>query len=288
MSTHIADPRAFKRAAQAISKLPEAGSLASCQTALARATGHRDLHHAQALQADPRLSHTPIDAQDEITWSLHRNTGLNAGDLLDALIRARFFSANPELEEAFAVREKLFAREFPVTSRQSVGASGYLKASGHAKTRFLLLHRSDEKHGSATGLTDHKILRCISSEISLNRVNSFFIPLRFWAPYGYWTEQDGSKVIFSRDYCPLWRIEDGKAPVRDDPHRLVRFTSQKWFFSDYAFGQVTEKVAARSIDILKEHRIISLPTLVESLPKCLREGKSTADLKKWSFPFEVA
>ena len=39
-----------------------------------------------------------------------------------------------------------------------------------------------------------------------------FVPARLKLAYGYWTEADGSKVLFSRDYKPLWRLTEGRKP----------------------------------------------------------------------------
>jgi len=73
------EPHAFKRASQAISKLENAGSLSACQTAIARATGHRDMHHMQALQAKGHFTvSVPTEAQASIVSNLQKITGLRA------------------------------------------------------------------------------------------------------------------------------------------------------------------------------------------------------------------
>ncbi len=33
-----------------------------------------------------------------------------------------------------------------------------------------------------------------------------FVPSRIWLPYGVWKLSDGSEVLFSRDYLPMWRV----------------------------------------------------------------------------------
>lgn len=41
-------------------------------------------------------------------------------------------------------------------------------------------------------------------------MTSDFRPLRLVLPYGKWTCEDGSEVLFNRDYCPPWkRSPDG-------------------------------------------------------------------------------
>lgn len=36
-----------------------------------------------------------------------------------------------------------------------------------------------------------------------------FAPSRLWLPYGHWILQDGSEVVFARDYLPMWRAPRG-------------------------------------------------------------------------------
>ena len=134
---------------------------------------------------------------------------------------------------------------------------------------------------------DHGILDCVSREIPAHRDGRVFVPLRFWMPYGYWIENDGSKVIFSRDYCPLWKVQEGRAPVRDDPDRWIKWTKQEWFFDEGSFRGDTDVVIAKGLDILREHRVTSIPRLVEWFPECLSEGKWISDMKRWPFSDEV-
>lgn len=56
------------------------------------------------------------------------------------------------------------------------------------------------------------------------------VPMRLWLPYGQWTERDGSKVLFSRDYKPLWKVEPDGSVTRDKPWRLVHHVDQELFF----------------------------------------------------------
>lgn len=51
-------------------------------------------------------------------------------------------------------------------------------------------------------------------------------------PYGEWPEPDGSRVLFSRGYRPLWRIRPNGSVEAADPGERVHFTDQRWFFDD--------------------------------------------------------
>lgn len=283
MNSFVSDQQAFKRAAQNLSKLPEAGSLSACQTILAKATGHRDLHHAQALQA--RRGSVPIAApsatQVQILDALEKATGGKVGPILNALQRARFFGPKADPEEALNVRADLFSREFPATNRRVLGSPCRIKEEGRPARRALLISRGEDRNSLCEAMTDHGIATCVGFELAQHRTGHFFIPMRFWMPYGVWTEEDGSKVLFSRDYCPLWKIHEGSAPTQDDPNRAVRFTDQQWFFDEMTFRQPADVARKRGLEILREYRVVSTPKLVEWLPECLKQKKWISDFKKW-------
>ena len=48
-----------------------------------------------------------------------------------------------------------------------------------------------------------------------------FEPMILRLPYGVWTEEDGSRVLFSRDYYPLWRIPPDGHVTPEDPWRWI-------------------------------------------------------------------
>ncbi|OUS20979.1 hypothetical protein A9Q95_12170 [Rhodobacterales bacterium 59_46_T64] len=283
MNSFISDQQAFKRAAQNLSKLPGTGSLSACQTILAKATGHRDLHHAQALQARPESYPTEASSamQVEILSCLEKASGNKPCLLIDALQRARFFGPKTDPKNALNVRAELYSKEFPATSRRAIGSPCKIKEEGRPERRALLVSRGEERYDTCEAMTDHGIFTCGGLELIQHRTGQFFIPMRFWMPYGIWTEEDGSKVLFSRDYCPLWRIQEGRAPVQDDPNRVVGFIDQRWYFDETSFNQTADVARKRGLEILREYRVVSVPKLVEWLPECLKQKKWIFDFKQW-------
>lgn len=283
MKSFVSDQQAFKRAAQNLSKLPGTGSVSACQTILAKATGHRDLHHAQALQAQranaPNAA--PSATQVEILAYLDKSTGCKVGPILNELQKARFFGPNADPEEALKIRADLFSKEFPATDRRALGAPCKINEEGRPARRALLISRGEGRNSICEAMTDHGIVTCVGFELAQHRAGIFFIPMRFWMPYGVWTEEDGSKVLFSRDYCPLWKIKKDCAPTQDDPNRAVHFTDQQWFFDEMAFRQPADVACSRGFEILRDYRVASVPKLVEWLPECLRQKKWISDFKKW-------
>src|SRR5262249_4392450 len=85
-------------------------------------------------------------------------------------------------------------------------------------------------------LADAGILSVSRRELSVPKVPMEpFAPLRLWLAYGIWTEQDGSKVLFSRDYYPLWRITPDGTVAADEPWRFVDYAGK----ADYLFDDET-------------------------------------------------
>jgi len=280
MTLHTPDQAAFKRAAKALSGLPGAGALSACQTFLAQSIGFRDFHHYQATSFAKNMA-APPSVQLGVIQRLHAATGWPQGDILNAFVQTRFFEPKPDIATTLRLREDLFAEQYTVVGRSSLGAPCRLSADGGPRQRALLVERGKGRDGLTRAMTDHAIRTCVSYELPAHRAGRFFIPLRFWMPYGIWTEEDGSQVIFSRDYCPLWKITEGRAAQRDDPDRHCLFKDQKWFFDEGSFRGPVEKVAEQGLDILRNHGVVSMPHLVEWLPECLERNLWISELKRW-------
>jgi hypothetical protein len=93
-----------------------------------------------------------------------------------------------------------------------------------------------------------------------------FLPLRLHLAYGVWTEPGGAKVLFSRDYAPMWRLRDGLPPQQVAPTDWIRFERQDFFWEDATapwedLGRIEQEEAR-----LKLHGINGLPALVDLLP----------------------
>lgn len=87
--------------------------------------------------------------------------------------------------------------------------------------------------GGVRVLTDASILQAVRTEIAVPKVPlPPFVPMRLRLAYGFWTQEDGSKVLFSRDYFPLWRISPDGRVAPEDPWRLIAHVGQDYFFDD--------------------------------------------------------
>ncbi len=52
---------------------------------------------------------------------------------------------------------------------------------------------------------------------------------RLYLPYGKWVCEDGTEVLFNRDYCPMWARNPSGEIVGIEPDLWVIFKEQTWF-----------------------------------------------------------
>ena len=126
-----------------------------------------------------------------------------------------------------------------------------------------------KKYGKPTYLIMHKSPNTLVADFEVvfpRRPLPLFVPARLKLAYGVWTEEDGSKVLYSRDYKPLWRLLAGKNPERLQPWvRIKRIESQHfWDDSNTPWWSIhrREEEEQRLLDF----GIRSLPKLVDTLP----------------------
>ncbi len=82
-------------------------------------------------------------------------------------------------------------------------------------------------------LTDAGIVHTVRRQITVPRTPlPPFEPMRLRLAYGIWTEKDGSRVLFSRDYCPQWRIAPDGCVSPEDPWRWIESVNQNHFWDD--------------------------------------------------------
>lgn len=79
-----------------------------------------------------------------------------------------------------------------------------------------------------------------------------FIPMRLRLPYGHWFERDGTRVLFSRDYCPLWKLSPDGALIPDEPWRLVKHVREETFWSDRDAPWISRDTAWNMATILSD------------------------------------
>jgi hypothetical protein len=252
-------------------------TLSFCQQSLAKVSGYRDWRDLeQSVSASSgSLKNVPnvdIKTEVDITASLSRALSSNAGDVQHALATARFFgSASSNFARCLTVRGMLFEKtDLPPAGRRQRGQVGKLKTAGRNGEHVIL--RSFGKpvrvitHKSADGIVaSHEF-------VSPRTPLPLFIPMRLFLPYGVWEEPDGARILFSRDYCPLWRIREDSAPERVRPWEQIKFSSQSWYWDDGNTPWSKEKTYTACIKVLEGHRVRSMPLLVDALPIVILHG----------------
>jgi hypothetical protein len=76
-------------------------------------------------------------------------------------------------------------------------------------------------------------------------------------PYGIWTLQDGSEVLFSRSYHPLYKRKPGESATADDRDRWVHgIVRTIRFYNDYTFQFVAKQLPRIKQDFVEGRPII--------------------------------
>ncbi len=152
---------------------------------------------------------------------------------------------------------------------------------------------SDRPDCSPRVLGDFGIATVAHEQIRpLTLVIAPWVPLRLWLPYGVWQLRDGSEVLFSRDYKPLWRISEGDVG-RMAPWLRIEGIHRETFFKGSRLepNWHSDEAIGRSVDKLRKHGIRALLRLADALPllvlqkapwirdavEMLRDGQGSAD-----------
>lgn len=244
--------------------------LSATQEALARAAGHRDWHE---LSTSPQLRRETLhqvgkrEAAVQVTVSLADALGgIPDGDVQFALTKARlFWNDSWSLEDQIAVRTTILRkRVFGSPARGKPGTVVRLKVSGRSDEPAYLQHAGRASRVICdTGFATVADFEIITPRAPL----ADFLPARLWLPYGYWTLGDGSKVIFARDYLPMWRIALGAVERLEPWYWITGITSRFNFAESLGTTQWAGRRARdQALDYLAEHRIAGLPRLVNVMP----------------------
>lgn len=246
-------------------------SLSAAQRAVARCSGYRDWHDLETSLsgATPDLDATTIPShiedQSRMSELLARELNLTSGDALYALGVSRLLGPqDTDIREQLNIQTKLFRlRELPLAEHRQRGAIGKLRSPGRNGEIVIL-----KSFGKPTLIVTHKSARATAVDfeyVTPRNAEELFIPMRLYLAYGIWTEPDGAQVLFSRDYCPMWRIRQGLSPERMNPWERIAFTNQEWFWED-RLPWHDRAMHEAEIDRLHEFGVRFLPKLVDSLP----------------------
>ena len=261
-----------KAAAKVLARLSPELKLSTAQEALAHALGYRDWHEL-SLSAGPDTPPQAVLDMRQITHlilSVSQSVGLLDGDVQYAISKTRLLCDAPSsLAEQLRLRATIW-REHLLGSpaRGKPGTVIKVKADGAITPAYLC------RVGRTTYvLYDTGPGMCADFEIVTPRVPlPDFVPSRLWLPYGYWTLQDGSEVLFARDYLPIWRIARGIVERVDPWLWIGGITSHTMFPAPYTSIWSRGPARELALNYLAEHRIFELPKLVDVMPHLFEPG----------------
>ena len=264
-----------KKSAKALASVSDAIPLNVAQRAVARLGGCRDwndlethLKHrsvAQTIETPPSqgpdlqgITDFALQVADQLEadWStaLHAISiahfpGLQLESLTDyeqiwlrLMIRVCGFSGQRKTPGSI-VKMKVNGR---------MGQPGYLRVYG--RSTYLVTDVSVE-----TGVADFEV------SFPRNPIAPF-IPARLKYVYGCWS---GAKVLFSRDYKPLWRLRQGRRPERLEPWLWIDKIDEQHFWSDVNPPWHTKKRQEEESARLQEFGTKALPKLTDVLPNVI-------------------
>ena len=265
-----------KKAAKVLTTSKPGLKLSAAQEGLARIFGYRDWHHLMR-ECHPTSVTTPrdqaVNALSEskaisLTLRISEAFGFGFGDALYVL--AQMHLPGIDMTEALDY-EGLWLRLFWETQRFGAdkrSPGSVVRISSETPSldgQIAILKKYDSQvkivthHTSDLSVADYEV-------VFPRRRLPLFIPSRLKLAYGIWTEPSGSRVLFSRDYKPLWRLTVGRKPSRVPPWVWIDYTEQKWFWDDSNAPWYSTRRQKQEEHRLLCYGIVELPKLVEVLP----------------------
>lgn len=272
MRLHFPNLTRPKKAAKHLSAVFPDIPLSSIQRAVAVACGYRDWHELEVnhAAAEPSVldEHLPEGAFRERAIALSRGlaAALNVhdGDVQAALPDMRLTGNRPFTRDDHEfIRTACWrAGPLPWKAGRHPGVIFRIKSAGFSKIEPHWWRKSSGGVRFLYHSTDNGVVATFEAVVPRTRMEDF-VPRRFWLPYGWMDMEDGSRVLFSRDYLPLWRITDGKVE-RLKP--TTEMSGERHWFREgggpWSYGSARE-AAER---MLMEHGITALPRLADVLP----------------------
>ena len=265
-----------KKAAKVLASSIPGLKLSAAQEGLARIIGCRDWHHlirechptsitTYRNQADNTFSTSKTIS---LTLRISETFGLGFGDAL--YILAQMHLPGIDMTEALDY-EGLWLRLFLETQpfepdKQSPGSVVRIRSESPSWDGQAAILKT---YGSPVKIVTHQSPdSCVADfEVEFPRKPlPLFIPARLKLAYGIWTEPSGSRVLFSRDYKPLWRLTEGRKPTRVPPWVWITYTDQKWFWGDSNPPWYSSRRRKQEEHRLLRYGVVELPKLVEVLP----------------------
>lgn len=254
--------------------------LAAAQAAVARSCGYQDWHdfeinHAKnPLQVlDQSLGKAEyIERLTQLILAFAREADIVDGDAQFALALSRLTGDRPpSLGEQIELRLNCWRETvLPPAATRSRGAVGKLKSPG-LNGKVVILR----SFGRPTTVITQKNVGTVADfeYVSPHNPPPLFLPLRLYLPYGHWIEADGAKVLFARDYKPMWRIREGISVERLNPSLWIRFREQVHYWDDGNTPWDEIEIRNKMEALLASLGVRCLPIWADALPIVVHDDK---------------
>ena len=271
--TNIDQPkRIAKRLASATTK-----PLTKCHEALASAVGYRNWHDLEQsferIKNEGPPHNLSIVEQADLIVTIANSLHVEAGDVQFALCDS---GLNEESQKGLAFQQELRGHVFRKTSipdlgRRKPGSVGKLKHNSRPLilTSFGNLTRAVGHGNGDCGLASYEF---VTPRLAI----PLFIPALLYFAYGAWQEAEGSLVLYSRDYLPMWRISPDRRPERLNPADLIDHddNQKQRFWPAHSPPWHNEKRRKEEIARLESFGIRGMPLLAEVLPDMIFDGRA--------------
>lgn len=267
MRIYFSDLVRPKQAAKYLARAAAELNLATVHEALARALGYRDWHELSIyIQPNSPAATERISLEDvlRIILELADTLALPEAEVQHAVSRARLLRAAPwSIDEHMVLRTSLWRqRVFGPPGRGKPGTVVRDKAYGSKTPAYLRYPGRPTYLLFDTGFGERADFEVATPRSPLPD----FVPSRIWLPYGLWKLSDGSEVLFSRDYLPMWRISNHRTE-RIAPWLWIKNIVEETHFANsgtatWASGPARE----RAVSYLQRHHISELPRLTDIMP----------------------
>lgn len=279
MRFHFPNLTRPKKAAKHLSAMFSHIPLSSSQRAVAVACGYRDWHELEISYAaaeptvlDEHLTEGAFrDRAIAMSRSLATALSVHDGDVQAALPDMRLTGNRAfTRDDHEAIRTACWrAGPIPWQAGRHPGAIFRIKSAGFSKTEARWWRKSRGGIGFVDHSTSNGVCATFEAVVPRTRMEDF-VPRRFWLPYGWMEMKDGSRVLFSRDYLPLWRITDGKVERLKPTSDVLAFRERHWFREGdgpWSYGPAREAAERMLVD----YGITVLPRLADVLPILIQD-----------------
>jgi hypothetical protein len=264
------------KAAKMLSR-ESATSQSQCRETISKAIGYNDYYDLRQNELSKLgVNNLATSHSTEVETTI---TALISSQLDVSPVTAQHILANtlfnngqpPNIDHALKVISGAFERTvLPQQGKRQSGQVGKLKTHGRDGEHVIL-----RNFGGVTHVINHQTANAIVADfeyVSPTIPLPLFIPMRLYMPYGIWTEHDGSRVLFSRDYFPMWRLRKGKTPERMKPWERINYREETWFLSEEDMPWYNSNNFTVCLRLLEQEGIRSFPLLLDALPLIIKNN----------------